>query len=245
MAPPDAADLALVWRCGQLLHWLWPCVWLRLVAHTSAYSSAWDAEHQYHINSQQYWESMQHTSLYTPPPLLPSPLPQVPSQEDLAALRGGGRTYCARRWPPHCCSGRDDTCSVPILDTVCYCDAFCNRTVTDCCPDFWHYCMRVGMVPEVILHPLPLPELGDSLTPNTGAPNMMGPIKSEYILFYVSQLKSEHPPDVIISTSCGDKRKIWKKLILKRVTSNDCLLYQTFIIYPFWVQNGHIIATLT
>ncbi|XP_036411414.1 tubulointerstitial nephritis antigen-like [Megalops cyprinoides] len=59
--------------------------------------------------------------------------------------RGGIRdpngSYCARRGG--CCPGRDDQCTVPYLDTICYCDLFCNRTVSDCCPDFWGHCLGI------------------------------------------------------------------------------------------------------
>ncbi|XP_077599651.1 tubulointerstitial nephritis antigen-like [Stigmatopora nigra] len=50
-------------------------------------------------------------------------------------------SYCERRGG--CCPGRDDLCTVPYLDTICYCDLFCNRTVSDCCPDFWGHCLGV------------------------------------------------------------------------------------------------------
>ena len=59
--------------------------------------------------------------------------------------RGGIRdpfgSYCQRRGG--CCPGRDDLCTVPYLDTICYCDLFCNRTVSDCCPDFWGRCLGI------------------------------------------------------------------------------------------------------
>ncbi len=48
-------------------------------------------------------------------------------------------SYCQRRGG--CCPGRSDQCTVPYLDTICYCDLFCNRTVSDCCPDFWSHCL--------------------------------------------------------------------------------------------------------
>ncbi|MBN3307541.1 TINAL protein, partial [Amia calva] len=59
--------------------------------------------------------------------------------------RGGIRdpygSYCLQRGG--CCAGRDDQCTVPYLDTICYCDLFCNRTVADCCPDFWGHCLGI------------------------------------------------------------------------------------------------------
>ncbi|XP_049606801.1 tubulointerstitial nephritis antigen-like isoform X1 [Syngnathus scovelli] len=63
-----------------------------------------------------------------------------------ASLHMGGirdplGSYCQRRGG--CCPGRDDLCTVPYLDTICYCDLFCNRTVSDCCPDFWGHCLGV------------------------------------------------------------------------------------------------------
>ena len=56
------------------------------------------------------------------------------------------RPYCEVRagGGGQCCPGRQDSCHVPILDTVCYCDVFCNRTVADCCPDFWTWCMGIA-----------------------------------------------------------------------------------------------------
>lgn len=47
--------------------------------------------------------------------------------------------YCAIKG---CCTDRQDECSAPILDTLCYCDSFCdNRNKSaDCCPDYWSVC---------------------------------------------------------------------------------------------------------
>ncbi|KAE8750029.1 Cathepsin BSer [Frankliniella occidentalis] len=52
--------------------------------------------------------------------------------------------YCAAT--NKCCPGRVDECSVPILGTLCYCDAFCsNRTGNpDCCPDYHSHCNGYG-----------------------------------------------------------------------------------------------------
>ncbi|KAG8187313.1 hypothetical protein JTE90_011683 [Oedothorax gibbosus] len=75
--------------------------------------------------------------------------PYRPADED---LRGD---YCNRRGPLKCCPQRDDTCTVPILGTLCYCDLFCNRTASgDCCPDFEYVCLG-GAVhpPEQIIRP--------------------------------------------------------------------------------------------
>ncbi|KAM4700270.1 tubulointerstitial nephritis antigen-like [Discoglossus pictus] len=56
-------------------------------------------------------------------------------------IRDAGGSYCQKR--DACCPGRNDGCTVPYLDTICYCDLFCNRTVSDCCPDFWGYCLGI------------------------------------------------------------------------------------------------------
>lgn len=65
--------------------------------------------------------------------------------DDFADLRG---PYCEQIG---CCTSRQDTCSKPIIGTLCYCDDFCNRTdVHDCCPDFWSYCRGIDL-------PTPLP----------------------------------------------------------------------------------------
>jgi len=55
--------------------------------------------------------------------------------------------YCETR-PGGCCPGRIDECSVPILDTLCYCDRFCNRTRGDCCPDFFSFCLGRQTTPS-------------------------------------------------------------------------------------------------
>lgn len=56
--------------------------------------------------------------------------------------------YCATKPGGPCCPGRDDYCTVPILDSYCYCDMFCNVTAGDCCPDFQRICL--GGNPEPI-----------------------------------------------------------------------------------------------
>ncbi|XP_052103430.1 uncharacterized peptidase C1-like protein F26E4.3 isoform X1 [Mytilus californianus] len=56
--------------------------------------------------------------------------------------------YCETKPGGPCCPGRDDQCTVPILDSICYCDMFCNITASDCCPDFQRIC--IGGNPEPI-----------------------------------------------------------------------------------------------
>lgn len=64
-------------------------------------------------------------------------------------LRGD---YCRSRSVGRCCPHRDDSCSVPILGTVCYCDMFCNRTNSaDCCPDFKAVCLGISVPPPAPL----------------------------------------------------------------------------------------------
>lgn len=66
--------------------------------------------------------------------------------------------YCERSG---CCTGRMDSCSAPILGTLCYCDDFCNQTsVEDCCPDFWTHCKgQAPLPPPPTPEPLPPPQI--------------------------------------------------------------------------------------
>lgn len=42
-----------------------------------------------------------------------------------------------------CCEKRQDGCSMPISNTLCYCDQFCDREENaDCCPDYRSYCKK-------------------------------------------------------------------------------------------------------
>lgn len=66
---------------------------------------------------------------------------ELASPLHVGGIRDPYGSYCQRRGG--CCPGRDDLCTVPYLDTICYCDLFCNRTVSDCCPDFWGHCLGV------------------------------------------------------------------------------------------------------
>uniref|UniRef100_A0A2K6V900 Tubulointerstitial nephritis antigen like 1 n=1 Tax=Saimiri boliviensis boliviensis TaxID=39432 RepID=A0A2K6V900_SAIBB len=59
----------------------------------------------------------------------------------LRGIRDAGGRYCQEQ--DLCCRGRADDCALPYLGTICYCDLFCNRTVSDCCPDFWDFCLGV------------------------------------------------------------------------------------------------------
>uniref|UniRef100_A0A3Q3A6B3 Tubulointerstitial nephritis antigen like 1 n=1 Tax=Kryptolebias marmoratus TaxID=37003 RepID=A0A3Q3A6B3_KRYMA len=66
---------------------------------------------------------------------------ELASPLHVGGIRDPYGSYCQRRGG--CCPGRDDLCTVPYLDTICYCDLFCNRTISDCCPDFWGHCLGV------------------------------------------------------------------------------------------------------
>ncbi|KAG3282597.1 tubulointerstitial nephritis antigen like 1, transcript variant X3 [Ictidomys tridecemlineatus] len=59
----------------------------------------------------------------------------------LRGIRDAGGRYCQEQ--DMCCRGRADDCALPYLGATCYCDLFCNRTVSDCCPDFWDFCLGV------------------------------------------------------------------------------------------------------
>ncbi|XP_017893645.1 tubulointerstitial nephritis antigen-like isoform X2 [Ceratina calcarata] len=77
------------------------------------------------------------------------------SMPDFSGLPPG--PYCAGRYPPgECCPGRRDECSAPIVNTICYCDDFCDRfREEDCCPDFYSHCK--GIEANVTLPPPPPP----------------------------------------------------------------------------------------
>lgn len=59
----------------------------------------------------------------------------------LRGIRDAGGRYCQEQ--DMCCRGRVDECALPYLGATCYCDLFCNRTVSDCCPDFWDFCLGI------------------------------------------------------------------------------------------------------
>lgn len=72
-------------------------------------------------------------------------------------------SYCQRG--DVCCHGRDDGCTVPYHDTLCYCDLFCNRTISDCCPDFWEYCLGI---------PAPFPKAPGEAAPSPAGQRVCG-----------------------------------------------------------------------
>lgn len=74
-----------------------------------------------------------------------------------------GGSYCQRG--DVCCHGRDDGCTVPYQDTLCYCDLFCNRTISDCCPDFWEYCLGI---------PAPFPKAPGEAAPSPARQGSVG-----------------------------------------------------------------------
>lgn len=69
--------------------------------------------------------------------------------------------YCANRRGERCCAGRNDRCGVPILDTMCYCDQFCNRSSVDCCPDYADHCLGLAGLAGPLTRPTALPLIGE------------------------------------------------------------------------------------
>lgn len=60
--------------------------------------------------------------------------------------------FCNQIEGPVCCNGRQDSCSFPILGTLCYCDTFCERSEDDdCCPDYLFACKGEVLPPPPIL----------------------------------------------------------------------------------------------
>uniref|UniRef100_A0A1A9WYU5 SMB domain-containing protein n=1 Tax=Glossina brevipalpis TaxID=37001 RepID=A0A1A9WYU5_9MUSC len=59
--------------------------------------------------------------------------------------------YCSRL--NHCCQDRQDDCSLPIANTLCYCDEFCERShESDCCPDYRTFCLNEPAPIQVCIH---------------------------------------------------------------------------------------------
>ncbi|XP_047540436.1 tubulointerstitial nephritis antigen [Vanessa atalanta] len=52
-----------------------------------------------------------------------------------------------------CCKDREDGCSHRIIDTLCYCDEFCDRYHDDCCPDYQKVCRHENEKPLPFLNP--------------------------------------------------------------------------------------------
>jgi hypothetical protein len=75
-------------------------------------------------------------------PNYPEPGPDI--HGDFCTVRRGG-----------CCPGRDDQCTMRILDTVCYCDEFCARSQSDCCPDYSQICLGIKPEPTKIRSKIP------------------------------------------------------------------------------------------
>ncbi|XP_022123584.2 tubulointerstitial nephritis antigen-like [Pieris rapae] len=63
--------------------------------------------------------------------------------------------YCGLSTNNQCCRDRKDDCSHKILDTLCYCDEFCNRTRAhdDCCPDYEEVCLGIQPDPGFLIQP--------------------------------------------------------------------------------------------
>jgi hypothetical protein len=48
-----------------------------------------------------------------------------------------------------CCAARQDDCYMIHYDTRCYCDVFCDRKESDCCPDAIRTCKGGGLVEPI------------------------------------------------------------------------------------------------
>lgn len=122
--------------------------------------------------------------------------------------------YCSRR-PGRvgCCPGRDDKCTMPILDTVCYCDDFCNRTQTDCCPDFWSFCM--GVLPII-------------------KPTSFTPIKDT--CFHEGRQYGVGDVITVNCNNCTCQKSYWKNEVSFICTEKPCLIRQEIIAH---VNNGN------
>lgn len=61
---------------------------------------------------------------------------------------------CRERESPNCCTGRNNEClEYTRRKTVCYCDAYCQKT-GDCCEDYQHVCQVSGELFVLITHVL-------------------------------------------------------------------------------------------
>jgi hypothetical protein len=64
-----------------------------------------------------------------------------------------------------CCANREDDCYMIHYDTRCYCDNFCNRARSDCCPDAIKTCNGGYTITEPPTTPeltIPTTEIPDS-----------------------------------------------------------------------------------
>ncbi|XP_028929862.1 tubulointerstitial nephritis antigen [Ornithorhynchus anatinus] len=62
-----------------------------------------------------------------------------------------------------CCAERDDACSTYFseMNAICYCDQFCEREHSDCCPDYHSFCSgKPDLNPPDPIHVTPWPPKG-------------------------------------------------------------------------------------
>ena len=66
----------------------------------------------------------------------------VPNKfQEMQVTNGKEIEYCATMNALQCCrEERIDSCGVEFHDTTCYCDIFCYRDNSDCCPDYTSLC---------------------------------------------------------------------------------------------------------
>ena len=66
----------------------------------------------------------------------------VPNKfQEMQVTNGKEIEYCTTMDTSQCCGEeRIDNCSVVYHDTRCYCDIYCYRSDSDCCPDYTSLC---------------------------------------------------------------------------------------------------------
>lgn len=70
---------------------------------------------------------------------------------------------CGQRESPSCCTGRNNECfEYSRRKTVCYCDAYCQKT-RDCCEDYQRVCQVSGELIDPLLCALAASGLGQGV----------------------------------------------------------------------------------
>lgn len=78
-----------------------------------------------------------------------------------------------------CCNNREDDCYMIHYDTRCYCDLFCDRPRSDCCPDAGRVCAGGEVVPQRPPPPPIIPEPEPETEPPTPEPTEPVPIPGD------------------------------------------------------------------
>ncbi|KAK3532182.1 hypothetical protein QTP86_009254 [Hemibagrus guttatus] len=145
-------------------------------------------------------------------------------------------SYCERRGG--CCEGRNDECTMPYLDTICYCDLFCNRTVSDCCPDFWGHCLGIqppprGAMSHVSMNKCAL-AAGFSICLGFEGPTVL---LSSTVRLFISSLQCRRIPEMVagfpppIQSTCSASGQ-WV------CEQHACLIEQDMIQAVNWGNHG-------